>query len=125
MNPLQKRAFDFEISEAKRYITTQQWTTSLDHLERAHVIGQMHIWPHVLSHALMLRVEMQRGRIMAALGQMTRIVLGALGSAIGMVPVGNTGSSDIHMFKRLPIAPDIQRVIDGVCDNEKHDNTSN
>jgi hypothetical protein len=39
--------------------------------------------------------------------------LGVAGSAVGVVPVGNTGGTDISMFKRLPIAPELQKIIDG------------
>ncbi len=124
MNPVQRQAFDFEIAEAKRQIATKQWAASLHHLERAHVIAQMYVWPHVRSHALMLNVEMRRGRPLAAIGQVTRIVLGALGSAVGIVPVGNTGGSDIGMFKSMPITPDIQRVIDGERGNVKNNSGS-
>jgi hypothetical protein len=36
-----------------------------------------------------------------------------LGSAVGVVPVGNTGGSDVSMFKRMPIEPELQNIIDG------------
>jgi hypothetical protein len=36
-----------------------------------------------------------------------------LGSAVGKVPVGNTGGSNVSMFKRMPIAPELQDIIDG------------
>jgi hypothetical protein len=62
----------------------------------------------------MLGVELRRRRFVAAFGQIVRIVLGMLGSAVGVVPVGNTGGTDISMFKRLPIEPDLQKIIDGV-----------
>jgi hypothetical protein len=39
------------------------------------------------------------------------IVFDALGSAVGMVPVGNAGGNDIGMFKRLPMASDIGQVL--------------
>ena len=61
----------------------------------------------------MLRVESRRGRAKAAGGQVMRIVLGVLGSLVGIVPLGNTGSSDVSMFERMPIAPELQRIIDG------------
>ena len=51
---------------------------------------------------------------MAALGQTVRILLGILGSAVGVVPAGNTGGTDIGMFKRMPIEPELQNIIDGV-----------
>jgi hypothetical protein len=62
----------------------------------------------------MLRVEFRRKRVIAALGQTVRIVLGMLGSAVGVIPVGNTGGTDIGMFKRMPIEPELQNIIDGV-----------
>jgi hypothetical protein len=37
-----------------------------------------------------------------------------LGSAVGVIPVGNTGGTDIGMFKRMPIEPELQNIIDGV-----------
>ena len=51
---------------------------------------------------------------MAALGQTMRLLLGMLGSAVRIVPVGNTGGTDISMFKRMPVAPELQSIIDGV-----------
>jgi len=47
------------------------------------------------------------------MGQVVRLVLGMLGSAVGKVPVGNTGGSNVSMFKRMPIAPELQDIIDG------------
>ena len=56
---------------------------------------------------------------MAAFGQIARIVLGILGSAVGVVPVGNTGGTDISMFKRMPIEPELQNIIDGIPPNPR------
>lgn len=50
--------------------------------------------------------------MIAAFGEAVRLVLGVVGSAVGVVPIGNTGGTDIRMFKRLPIAPDLQEIID-------------
>jgi len=47
------------------------------------------------------------------MGQVVRLVLGVLGSAVGKVPVGNTGGSNVSMFKRMPIEPELQDIIDG------------
>ena len=62
----------------------------------------------------MLRVELRRRRVIDAFGHTVRLVLGMLGSAVGIVPVGNTGGTDISMFKRMPIEPELQKIIDGV-----------
>ena len=106
-------AFEKEIGLAKELIARGEFETGFAHLERAHVIGQAFVVPHARSHGLMLRFEVRRKRPIAALGQVARLVLGILGSAVGKVPVGNTGGSDISMFKRMPIAPELQDIIDG------------
>ena len=77
------------------------------HLERAHVLGQERVQPHVRSHWLMLKLELGRRRPLAALGQAVRIVFAALGSAIGVVPTGNTGGTNVSMFRRMPIDPEL------------------
>lgn len=81
------------------------------HLERAHVLGQRYIVPHVRAHWLMLRIGVSRRSVAEVMGQAARIVLGALGSAIGVVPTGNTGGTNVSMFRRLPIDPQIENVL--------------
>lgn len=115
---MQRAAFEFEITRAKELIARGEFESGFAHLERAHVIGQALVVPHAKSHWLMLKVEMQRRRPAAVLGQCVRIVLGALGSAVGVVPVGNTGGTNISMFKRMPVAPELQKIID---DDEQPD----
>jgi len=104
--------FAQEIAAARAGMAAGTLDEAMRHLERAHVIGQRQVWPHVLSHWLMLQIEARRGRPLAVLGQLARIVLGALGSLVGVVPVGNTGGNDINMFKRLPIPADLQNAIE-------------
>jgi hypothetical protein len=118
MNPIQCSAFDSEIAQAKSFITSGDLDTGFAHLERAHVIGQDHVIPHITSHWLMLRVELRRRRPAAVLGQLVRIVLGALGSAVGVVPTGNTGGTNISMFKRMPVEGELQQIIDGRAPGE-------
>lgn len=89
------------------------------HLERAHVIGQAFVAEHAKAHWLMFRLEIRRRRAAAVLGQAVRLVLGVIGSTIGVVPIGNTGGTDISMFKRLPIAPELQEIIDGTSNGPR------
>ena len=114
MNPVRSAAFDNEIALAKELIARGELEASFRHLERAHIIGQAFVVPHARSHWWMLRVELGRRRVLAVFGQSVRIVLGILGSAIGVVPVGNTGGTDMSMFTRMPIDPELQKIIDGV-----------
>lgn len=113
MNAAQRSAFDQELALARRLIAEARDLEALHHLERAHVLGQEEVGPHTLTHWLMLRVALHRREPAAVLGQAARIVLGALGSAIGVVPKGNTGGTDISMFQRMPIAPDLARLMEG------------
>ncbi len=116
MNAQQTAAYRQALTQARTLIARNALDDGFSQLERAHVLGQAEVLPHVQTHVLMLQVEWRRRRPLALLGQAVRIVLGALGSAVGVVPTGNTGGTDISMFKRLPIDPELQRIIDGSSD---------
>jgi hypothetical protein len=105
-------AFDREIALGRELIAAGDLERAFKHLERAHVIGQTFVSEHTKAHWLMFALEIRRRRVAAVCGQAIRLVLGVVGSAIGVVPVGNTGGTDISMFKRLPIPPELQAIID-------------
>ena len=81
------------------------------HLQRAHVLGQRFVVAHVRVHGAMLALALAQRNVAAAWGQLVRIALGALGSAVDRVPIGNTGGSDISMFKELPIEPELAELM--------------
>jgi hypothetical protein len=112
MNPVQSNAFEKEITAARALMREKENEEAFVHLERAHVLGQQNAVPHVLSHWLMLRVAVQRREPAAIFGQAARIVLGAVGSVLGFVPTGNTGGTNISMFKRLPIDADLLKIME-------------
>ena len=113
MNSAQQQAFDHAVSTARDLMRLGALDAAFPHLERAHVLGQYEVLPHVLTHALMLQHAVLAWEPLAALGQAVRIVLGALGSALGHVPVGNTGGSNVSMFAPMPIAPELQVLLQG------------
>lgn len=112
MNTRQRVAFDREIGLARDLVAAGDMHRAFLHLERAHVIGQTFVGAHAMAHWRMLVLEIRRKRVGAVLGQAARLALGVIGSAVGIVPIGNTGGTDISMFKRLPIAPELQAIID-------------
>lgn len=112
MTPSLKAAFECEMVEARRCYRGGPLDQAFSHLEIAHVLGQRHVVPHIRTHWLMLKIGLRRRSAVEVFGQAVRIVLGALGSAVGVVPIGNTGGTDISMFKRLPIAEDIAHIVD-------------
>jgi protein tyrosine phosphatase (PTP) superfamily phosphohydrolase (DUF442 family) len=113
MNPLQTKAFENEVALAVQLMRSGSRDDAFTHLERAHVLGQQSVRAHVLSHWLMLKIGFNRREPMAVFGQALRIVLGAAGSAVGVVPRGNTGGTDVSMFKSMAIDPQLSRVMQG------------
>lgn len=111
MHLIQQQAFDALMAEARVALTQQQWSQAMLSLQRAHVLGQLWVWPHLQTHWLMLILEWRRRRFSAAWGQVVRMLLGVIGSFIGKVPTGNTGDSDINMFQSMPIEPELQQIM--------------
>lgn len=105
-------AFNQEIAHGRERISAGDLESAFRHLERAHILGQTFVGAHSKAHWLMLKLEIRRRRPTAAFGQVVRLILGVIGSAVGVVPIGNTGGTDISMFKRLPIEPELQAMID-------------
>lgn len=108
-----KIAFEMEMAAAIALYRKGRLGPAYARLETAHVLGQRHVRPHVVTHWWMLKVGLKRRSPSEVAGQLVRILLGALGSAVGVVPVGNTGGTNISMFKRLPIEENLRRLIEG------------
>jgi metal-dependent hydrolase (beta-lactamase superfamily II) len=75
-------------------------------LERAHVLGQRHLWPHILTHAWMLRVGWHRRDRREIVGQLLRLMATLPGALVGWVPVGNTGGANVPALRPMPIPPE-------------------
>lgn len=118
MHQIQQQAFDQAIAEARQAMAQQQWQPAMEQLKRAHVLGQLVVWPHTYTHWLMLLLEWRRRRFGAVVGQLIRMLLGVIGSAVGKVPTGNTGDSDISMFRKLPVLPELQQMMDGTMGHD-------
>ena len=96
-----------EINAAKRCLSEGQAQTAFEHLENAHILGQACTSLHVSAHYQMLRWAFHQRDWREAAGQVLRIVGAASKTAIGLVPSGNTGGSNISPFARLPIRDDL------------------
>lgn len=81
------------------------------HLQRAHVLGQASTCLHLKVHLHMLRWGWRQRRVDEVMGQLLRMV-GALSmTAVGLVPQGNTGGSDVSPFKPMPVPQDLSAMI--------------
>ncbi len=85
---------------------------AFSHLERAHVLGQSSTFHHVRVHWRMFCWGWRQHDARECIGQLMRIVGAATKTAVGFVPSGNTGGSNISPFKVLPIPADLGRIID-------------
>jgi hypothetical protein len=103
---------DAEITAAVAAGRAGDAATAFAYLERAHVLGQAATWQHVRVHWLMLRWGVRQRRAGEVAGQVLRVVGAATKTPIGLVPTGNTGGADVSPFRPMPIAEELQRLID-------------
>jgi len=100
-----------EIAMAKKMEVLGNPSDSFHHLENAHVLGQESTWWHVKVHFLMFSWAIRQGDARECAGQIFRIVGAVTKTAIGLVPAGNTGGTNISPFKKLPLQPKHQAAI--------------
>ena len=84
---------------------------SFENLERAHVLSQVSTREHVRVHWQMLVWAVRRRDPREIVGQVFRIVGAATKTAIGLIPTGNTGGSNVSPFKRMPIPEDLADIL--------------
>lgn len=76
-------------------------------LERAHIVSQPYLGPHLASHWSMLRFAINERDAGEVAGQIFRLALAPLGAMFGKIPVGNTGRANMSAFKSLPLPADL------------------
>ena len=86
-------------------------SASFQNLERAHVLSQISTAEHVRVHWRMLVWAAQRRDMREIFGQIFRILGAATKTAIGLIPEGNTGGSNVSPFKRMPIPEDLAEIL--------------
>lgn len=63
-------------------------------------------------HALMFAWALRQRKARELAGQVLRIIGAATKTIFGLVPVGNTGGSDVSPFKPMAIPTDLRRILD-------------
>lgn len=105
-------ALRHELILAEQCRIQKELNKSFFHLERIHILGQKSVYWHTLSHLLMLRLAIESRDYSEILGQIIRIPLGLVGSAIGFVPIGNNGRSAVGMFKSMNIPEELRKYLE-------------
>lgn len=101
-----KAAFATEMQLARRAEAAGDLACAFHHLERAHILGQRELWPHLVTHCIMLRVGAKRRDGREVFGQVTRLFATFLGWATGWVPVGNTGGANVSPLRPMAVPPE-------------------
>ncbi len=102
---------DNELQLAFRCRVNDDAGAEFTHLENAHVLGQQSTWQHTRVHYLMLCWGLRNRDYKEVRGQLLRLIGAATKTAIGLVPTGNTGGSNISPFKTLPVRPELAMLI--------------
>lgn len=98
---------DAELRLAAACAERGETALAFHHLERAHVLGQSSTLHHVRVHAHMFRWGLRARQPREVLGQLLRMAGAATKTAFGLVPLGNTGGSNVSPFRPLPVPDDL------------------
>lgn len=101
-----------ELNASHTAVEAGDFVTAYRHLERAHILGQPSTRLHVVVHWRFFVLALRQAHLLDVIGQGFRLIGAALFTAVGLVPHGNTGGTDVSAFKRMPIPEELQRIID-------------
>lgn len=111
MTPRLRAAFAAAMQDARQHYRDGDLDAAFAALERAHVLGQRHTGPHLLSHAWMLRVGWRRRDRREIAGQLLRLPAALLFSRL-WVPAGNTGGANVGALRPMPIPSDLAEMLE-------------
>jgi hypothetical protein len=111
MHPKLREAYEAALRQGRTALAAGELDAAFAHFERAHVLGQWYVRAHTLAHVGMLRVGWRRRDLGEIAGQLFRIPGGALGSALGRVPRGNTGGANVSALREMPIPPELEDIL--------------
>ena len=100
-----------ELQQAKQARAKQDYAQEFKHLENAHVLGQQSTYHHTRIHCLMLLWGIRQHKPREIIGQLLRVVGAVTKTAVGLIPEGNTGGSNISPFKPLALSTEHASII--------------
>lgn len=107
-NHLLKSEYYKNLELGKKALKLKEYSVSFYHFENAHILGQRHLWRHVISHYWMLIVGLKTNNTKEIIGQIFRIIASLLFTII-WVPTGNTGGTNISPVKSISIRKELQK----------------
>lgn len=112
MSEMRRKLFREAIAAGRAALRAGRLDEAFRCFERAHVIGQMWIAPHLLSHWEMLRVGWRRRDPREVAGQLLRLALTVPGTWLDRLPEGNTGGANVNPFRPMPVEPALRRLLE-------------
>lgn len=103
-----------QLSRGNRLLSEDRPKEAFACLENAHVLGQRSTRWHTAAHIAMFRWAVAQKDFKEALGQTMRIVGALTKTALGWVPTGNTGGSNVSPFKPMPLSEHHQTILEKV-----------
>ncbi len=111
MNPAVKAAYRIEMTRAQKARVAGDLDVAFAALERAHILGQRFLLPHITTHLQMLAIGWRRGDAREVVGQVMRLLATVPGFVLGWIPQGNTGGANVSALKPMPLPSDLQPLL--------------
>lgn len=111
MKPEQKFEYQKSLSTAREQEKARNYVKSFSALERAHILGQRYLIPHIQTHLLMLRIGWKQRDLREIFGQILRLAATIPGYILGWVPKGNTGGSNVSAIRPIPLQGDLAKLL--------------
>jgi Protein of unknown function (DUF3703) len=105
------RLIDREMRAYRAARCVQDWDTAWSALERAHILSQPYLGPHLANHWAMLCFAVAQRDAKEVVGQIVRLVLASFGALSGRIPTGNIGRATVSAFKPMPIPEDLRQAM--------------
>lgn len=101
-----------ELAHVREAWDQNRLSDAFHHAERAHILGQRYLSPHVQSHWWMLRIGWRRRDGREVTGQLLRILAVLPGFVTGWIPKGNTGGANVSALRPMPVPDDLKSLAD-------------
>lgn len=105
-----KPYYKLELDGYRSALVVNDLRKAWNHLERAHIIGQIYPISHSYVHWKMLLFGIKIKSTREVLGQIPRLLVGGVKSFVGHVPLGNPGGANVPPLKSFPIDSDIKLI---------------
>ena len=105
------RLIEVEMAAYRAARREQHWDTAWIALERAHILSQPFLRPHLANHWEMLAFAVAQRDAKEVVGQIMRLALAPLGALTGRNPIGNNGRATVSAFQPMPIPDDLRQAM--------------